>query len=88
MANVIKNGNWFWPSTRSDELVEIQGAICGIMIPDTLNWNRAVWEPQIKTFLLEVVGTILGGKMVKLSGGSWSGAPQPSLEIILLFGLQ
>ena len=61
--------------------MEIQGAIRGIMIPDTLNWNRAVWEPQVKTFLLEVVGTILGGKMLKLSGRSWSGAPQPSLEI-------
>jgi hypothetical protein len=44
LTDVIKNGKWFWPSARSDELVEIQGAICGTMIPDTLNWNRAVWE--------------------------------------------
>jgi hypothetical protein len=42
----------------------------------------------MEIFLLEVVGTILGGKMLKLSGISWSGVPQTFLEMVLLYGLQ
>jgi len=50
VADVIENGPWHWSDARSEALIQIQAASCGVVTPNIEQADKILWTASSGQF--------------------------------------
>jgi hypothetical protein len=83
LAAIIKDGDWFWTSARSDALVEIQSQLHEVNL-GSLTCLYGI--PEMASTLVLLHGGSCEKSIRLLTGGDWFGFPRLFLDTPSCFG--